>query len=331
MKILLLSSKDTERYGGSQPHKYRKMVTALEAGGFSVIHRFVTTKDDLFRQRAKEKPDLVFSGVDSTQDSDGNQSIADILDVEGVPYVGSNSKGLKAVLHKDIAKRLWEANGIKTPEFFVFNTSGKIKGNGNIHQEDFPLIVKPICMGGSRGITDESVVYNVEELSCQVEKIIEQFSHQRVLVEKFLSDCREFTVSIIGNGQDMMVMPSELVPQNGKRPLVLTHEIKDEEPSNRLVEPEFVMQKSLNRRLSIFAAKMFDICGLRDYARVDIMMDNEDLLYAIEINGQTVFESYFLSGPRGIGMDYNATVNAVIYASILRHQKQTNPDRTTDK
>ena len=332
MKILLLSSEDPERYGGSQPHEYRKIAATLEVGGFSAIHRFVTTKDDLLRQIAEEKPKLVFSGVDCTQDSDGNQSIADILDAEGIPYVGSNSKSLKAALHKDITKRIWEANGIKIPEFFVFNhktkslvseasASGKIESSDIIPQEAFPLIVKPMCKGGSRGITDESVVYNVEELSCQVLKIIEQFGRQRVLAEKFISDKREFTVSIIGNGPNKLLMPSELVPQNGKRPLVLTHEIKDGEPGNRPVEPEFVKQDSLRRRLSMLAAKMFDTCGLRDYARADIMMDSEGSLYGIEINGQTVFESYFLTGPGGVGMDYTATVNAVIYASILRHQK----------
>ena len=157
MKILLLSSKDTEKYGGSQPHKYRKMATALEAGGFSAIHCFVTTKDDLICQIAKEKPNLVFSGVDSTQDSDGNQSIADILEVEGVSYVGSDSKGLKTVLHKDIAKRLWEANNIKTPEFFIFTTSEKIENGDTVHQESFPLIVKPLCMGGSRGRSEKEL------------------------------------------------------------------------------------------------------------------------------------------------------------------------------
>lgn len=321
MKILLLSSEEPERYGGSQPHEYRKMTAALEAGGFSVIHRFVTTKNDLLHQIVKEELDIVFSGVDCTQDSDGNQSIVDILDAEGIPYVGSNSKGLKAALHKDIAKKIWKANGIKTPEFFVFNSSEEIENNDTIPKDVFPLIVKPMCKGGSRGITDESVVHSAEELSWQVERVIEQFGSKTVLAEKFLTDIREFTVSIIGNGPDKLLLPSELVPQNGKRPLVLTHETKDGEPGNRPVEPEFVKQDSLRRRLSMLATKMFNTCGLRDYARADIMMDSEDSLYAIEINGQTVFESYFLTGPAGIGMDYNATVNAVIYASILRHQK----------
>lgn len=329
MKILLLSSADPERYGGSHPNEYGKMTAALEASGFSVSHRFVTTEDDLLRQVTEERPDLVFSAVDCTQDSDGNQSIADILDDEGIPYVGSDSKGLKKALHKDISKRIWGANGIKTPEFFVFNASGKIESGTSrrrrsddiIPQEAFPLIVKPMCKGGSRGITDESVVHNVEELSRQVERIIGQFGSQRVLAEKFLSDRREFTVSIIGNGLSKLLMPSELVPQNGDRPPVLTHEIKDGEPGKRLVEPKFVTQNSLRRRLAMLAAKMFDTCNLRDYARADIMMDSEGSLYAVEINGQTVFESYFLMGPAGIGMDYKATVKAVIDAAMLRYQK----------
>ncbi len=66
---------------------------------------------------------------------------------------------------------------------------------------------------------------------------------------------------------------------------------------------------------------MFDVCGLRDYARGDIMMDMRGRLHAIEINAQTVFESYFLTGPKSVGMNYASAVNSVIYAAILRHQE----------
>ncbi len=318
MKMLLLSSENLQKYGGSYPGEYKRMVEALKKGGVDALHVFVTTKDNLLKQLDKEKPDLVFSGIDRTQDSDGNQSIAEILNALGIPYVGSNQAGLDAALDKAKAKRLWEAYQINTPGYFVL-TPHRLD---IVPSDAYPLIVKPIDSGGSRGITSESVVRDGRELSRQVKKVMNKFGYKRVLAEKFLGKAREFTISVIGNGANKLIMPSELVSQNGrKRPLVLTHSIKDGKPGARPVEPEVVEDGTLRRRLCQMEARMFDVCGLKDYARGDIMMDMRGRLHAIEINAQTVFESYFLMGPKSVGMDYVSTVNSVIYAAILRHQE----------
>ena len=318
MKMLLLSSENPEKYGGSRPKEYKRMVRALKKGGVDALHVFITTKDNLLKQLEAEKPDLVFSGIDQTQDSDGNQSIAEILDALGIPYVGSNQAGLDTALDKAKAKGLWEASQINTPKYFVL-TPHRLD---IVPPDAYPLIVKPIDSGGSRGITSESVVRSGKELSRQVKRVVNRFGYKRVLAEKFLGKAREFTISVIGNGGNKLIMPSELVSQNGrKRPLILTHSIKDGEPGTRPVEPEVMEDGPLRRRLCRMAVKMFDVCGLRDYARVDIMMDMRERLHAIEINAQTVFESYFLTGLKRVGMNYASTVNSVIYAAILRHQK----------
>ena len=318
MKMLLLSSENPEKYGSSRPKEYKRMIKSLKKGGVDALHAFVTTKDNLIKLLKAKKPDLVFSGIDRTQDSDGNQSIAQILDASGIPYVGSNQAGLDVALDKAKAKRLWKAHQVNTPEHFVL-TSHRLD---IVPSDAYPLIVKPMRKGGSHGITNESVVRNERELSRQVKRVVNRFGYKRVLAEKFLGKAREFTISVIGNGANKLIMPSVLALQNGrKRPLVLTHSIKDGKPGVRPVEPEIVEDGPLRRRLCRMAAKMFDVCGLRDYARVDIMMDMRGRLHAIEINAQTVFESYFLTGPESVGMDYASTVNSVIYAAILRHQK----------
>lgn len=329
MKMLLLSSQEPEKYGGSCPQEYKKMTEALKKGGVDAVHLFVTTEDDLLQQISMEKPDLVFSGIDRTQDSDGNQPIAKILDSLGIDYVGSNQAGLDTALDKDKAKRVWKVYRINTPKYFVLTpyrkTKSKIREANRLDivpSDVYPLIVKPMLKGGSRGITSKSIVRNGEELFRQVKRVVDKFRCKRVLAEKYLDKAREFTISIIGNGANKLIMPSELVPQNGrKRPPVLTHSIKDGKPGTRPVEPVAVEDGLLRRRLCRMATKMFDVCGLMDYARADIMMDTRGVLYAIEINAQTVFESYFLTGLESVGMDYTSTVNSVIYAAILRYQK----------
>ncbi len=69
----------------------------------------------------------------------------------------------------------------------------------------FPLIVKPLHEDASIGITIDSVVFSEKQLQDRVAWIIETF-HEYALVEQYI-DGREINVSIIGNGNDIDVLP----------------------------------------------------------------------------------------------------------------------------
>src|SRR5690606_34728294 len=90
---------------------------------------------------------------------------------------------------------------IPNSKFFVIdnlNQTGKINLS-------FPLIVKPISEGSSKGIFSSSFVRTKKELINEIERILFEY-RQPALVEEFLPG-REFTVAILGNGNEAQVLP----------------------------------------------------------------------------------------------------------------------------
>lgn len=311
MRLLILSSPDPKRYGGSKPEVYERMRAALERAGIEAIHRFVTTRERLVEDLEELRPDLVYAAIDRTIEEDGWHRISELLEEMGLPYVGSDPVGLETALFKDRAKSIWVKEGIRTPEFFVLSSPSDLP---HLSPDRFPVIVKPLGGGGSRGITESCVAFNLDQLK----KAVDEMGGE-LIVERYIRG-REFTVSIIGNGGGKLIAPSELVPRTRHRPLVITYQIKEGPVGTRPVEPEPVEGERLRKELAGFAEAMFDSCGLRDYGRADIIMDERGEMHAIEINAQPVFESYFLTGFRPLGLGFDEVVNLVIYASILRHR-----------
>jgi|GEM_PF-2272207 len=317
MRMIIFSSQFPELYGGSRPKEYKRMARALERVDIEPIHRFVTTLDRLIRDIEEYKPDLVFAAIDHTTDEDGRQRISPLLEKMKIAYVGSNPDGLNNALSKVKAKEIWARYGIRTPRIFRLESVSDID---DIPPESYPLILKPIIGGGSRGITEDNVFYTGEQLKRRLEELISQ-SKSGLFAERYIHG-REFTISIMGNGKGKIIAPSELVPRKGSKPIVITHRMKEGIPGTRPIEPEPLHDKPLRDRLAEFAERMYDACSLRDYGRADVIMDDEGRLYAIEINGQPVFESYYLTGFKGLGMDYEAVVAGVIYASIRRWRSE---------
>ena len=68
----------------------------------------------------------------------------------------------------------------------------------------FPAFVKPIAEGTGKGCESASVVNSSEELAAAAAKLLARY-HQPVLVETYLPG-REFTVGIVGNGEEARVI-----------------------------------------------------------------------------------------------------------------------------
>jgi len=119
-----------------------------------------------------------------------------ILEMQGIPYVGSGILAHSLALNKAVAKQVFRFHNVSTPAFQVFRT-GKEELNTNLV---FPLIVKPACEGSGFGIHKDSEVFNEEALLKKVRELLTQYQPP-VIVEEFIEG-RECTVGIIGNGEN---------------------------------------------------------------------------------------------------------------------------------
>ncbi|MFQ5474903.1 MAG: hypothetical protein ACE5DM_03640, partial [Candidatus Nanoarchaeia archaeon] len=310
MKLVSLSNKDTEKKGGSKIDVYNKFIECAKGAGIEGQHHFVTDTRELLSLLREFEPDVVYSGAYYTDDGD---NVHEVLDANGVPYIGSSPEALELVISKSRLKEAWRDAGVPTPDFVVVR-------DGDVsplkEAKNFPYIVKPATEGNSRGMDEGSVVHNPDELRARCELLHREFGYDDILAEKYMGrKIREFTIGIIGEGDRKIVMPAELVCRSGVRPLFIDTSMKDDpDYKNREVFAAPLIDQPRRDQVIELAGLMFDVAGVRDYARCDILTDEEGNLGAIEINGQSQIESYFITGGKGVGMDECQTRNAIFLA-----------------
>ncbi len=317
MKALVLSSEDWQKRGGSELTVYTNMIAALARGGITAEHKFVSTTQKLLEDIDSFGAQIVYSGAYHTFDSDGvKNNVHGILDARNIPYVGSDESTLELVLNKPAAKQAWRNAGILTPSFF------NLFGGEEFHESHFPLLIKPSNEGSSRGIDARCVVYNNEQLTDVVDELRSE-GFEDLFAETYLgTGRREFTVGVIG-GEHKLVGPSEMINNiDGEISLVITSEMKEGEQGTRLFEPDPVPPGLLRDAVISVASRMYAVAGMQDYGRCDVIMGEDKKLYAIEINGQSVIESYFLTGMRGLDIGYDAAINGLFLSAISRNIKQ---------
>jgi D-alanine-D-alanine ligase len=147
-----------------------------------------------------KKWDMVFNIAEGLY-GDGRESVVPaILDQYRIPYVFSGPVIMGVSLNKNMAKLIVGAAGVPiSPGCLVTELGDLNKCNLN-----YPLFVKPVSEGTGKGINQNSLVHNFEELAKIVDWIINEF-RQPALVEEYLPG-REFTVGIIGTGDKAFVV-----------------------------------------------------------------------------------------------------------------------------
>jgi D-alanine-D-alanine ligase len=231
------------------------------------------------------QPDVVFNLCESVYgNSCWEMNIPALLDLFRIPYTGSPPLTLGLCQDKGKVKDILQSQGILTPRYKIFERAvGPVKGN------IFPIIVKPLHEDGSLGITRESVVFDDEMLSKQIQYIIEQYQ-QPALVEEFV-DGRELNVGLIETNGSVGILPiSEIdyteFPEG--IPKICGYEAKwvvesAEFQKTKPVCPaplEWLMEKKVGH----IASRVFKLFECRDYARVDIRIDREGKIYVLEVN-----------------------------------------------
>jgi D-alanine-D-alanine ligase len=230
-------------------------------------------------------PDVAFNLCESVY---GNtcweMNVPALLDLFRIPYTGSPPLTLGLCQDKGKVKDILLSRGIPTPRYKIFDRGvHSIKGNL------FPMIVKPLHEDGSLGISKESVVFNNEALTRQIQYVIEKY-HQPALVEEFIQG-RELNVGLMETNGKVGVLPiSEIDYSEFPEgiPKICGYEAKwvpesTEYQKSKPICPaplEWVMQK----RVEHIALKVFRLFGCRDYGRVDIRIDPEGKIYVLEVN-----------------------------------------------
>ena len=213
MKVAILSNLFKERSEYKEVEEDlmevgRAVKRVLEAAGHEAL--FFDVNERTFEELRKSDIDMAFNVCERFNGSSlFEPHIASMLELLDIPYTGSGPLTLATCINKVRVKEILMHHGILTPNYQVFYSRNK-KLDPDLK---FPLIVKPVCMDNSIGITADAVAKNEEELRSKVSYIIRTYD-QPALAEEFIEG-KEITVGILGNGRNATVLPlSEVVFKN---------------------------------------------------------------------------------------------------------------------
>ncbi|MFO0929818.1 MAG: hypothetical protein U0736_22800 [Gemmataceae bacterium] len=165
----------------------------LREAGYQADRLGVTgNPQELLDGLCSHRPDAVVNLFEGTADDNASELYAaGLLEWLGVPYTGCPFQTLVLARSKHLAKRLFQADGLPTAPFFVADGSAPLTACP-LH---FPVIVKPAQQDASVGVTQNSVVTDLDGLNRQVRYVVDQFG-QPALVEEFIRG-RELTFALV--------------------------------------------------------------------------------------------------------------------------------------
>ncbi|MEM2122533.1 MAG: ATP-grasp domain-containing protein [Candidatus Bathyarchaeia archaeon] len=289
----------------------------------------IEADESAYTRFLKARPDIVFNIAEGLRGPYREAFIPSILEFLQIPYTGSGPLTLSICLDKSLTKQMLSYHGVPTPEFRVASSTREV--NEVIEGWVFyPCIVKPVHEGSSIGVWNDSVVEDPSQLSSRLKRAISRY-RQPAIVERLLPG-REFTVGILGNGRQAKALPIieirfDSLPE-GSKP-VYSYEAKwiwdtPIKPLDIFECPAQVDGK-LSRNIEGAALAAYKILGCRDWARIDIRLDERDVPNVLEVNPLPGIlpdprdNSCMPKAARAAGMEYNELILTVLEIACRRY------------
>ena len=288
--------------------------------------------------------DIVFNIAEGLRGVNREAHVPAICEFYGIPYSASDPFTLSLCLDKARTKEVLAYHGVPTAAFSVVRGNGE-RGTGNgepvpsaarsdqplfpVPGSRFPVFVKPIHEGSSKGITESNYCRNQDELQAQVEFLLERY-RQPVLIEDYLPGA-EFTCAVLGNGESARVLPIvgmnfEALP-SGALP-VYGFEAKwiwdrPEEPLE-IFECPARIDEELRRTIEHVVLRAYHVLGCRDWSRIDVRLDAAGKPNVVEVNPlpgilpNPADNSCFPKAARAAGMSYDELIQACLVHAAER-------------
>lgn len=228
--------------------------------------------------------DVVFPVLHGPMGEDG--TVQGLLELAGIPYVGSNVLGSALAMDKAMAKLILERHGIPQAPWMLVHRRDWERDPGTVagsigDQFGYPCFVKPANMGSSVGV---SKVHNPTELGAAME--LASRLDRRIVVEMGVN-ARELEVSVLGNDEPIASVVGEVVSVNE----FYDYSAKYVDEGSQLIVPADIPDEvqAEVQRVAVNAFTALDLAGL---ARVDFFLDvNSGQVLLNEVNTMPGFTS----------------------------------------
>lgn len=205
-----------------------------------------------------------------------------LLDMLGVPALGSDALTLSLSLDKAWTKDVVAAAGVPVPAQRSVAHPDDLE-NGSF-PGPFPLFVKPRWEGTAKGIDAGARVEDRAALVARVGEVVARY-RQPALVEPFLPG-PEYTVTVVGHGPPRALPVLQRALE--RRSDIGLHAVESGEGGLDHHTPG-ALDAGLEAELARQALTAFDALACRDFARADFKLDAEGRPFFLEINPLPTF------------------------------------------
>jgi len=244
----------------------KAILKALTEKGYTVTA--IDVGEDIGEKLVRGKIECAFLALHGRFGEDG--TIQGMLELMRIPYTGSDVLASALAMHKIMAKKFFLCEKIPTPRFEVLQREEIKKGLQKKISLPLPVVVKPAREGSTIGI---SIVRKEEELIPALKKAVEY--DEEILIEEFMKG-KEITVGIL---EDIPLPMIEIVPKSG---------FYDFHSKYTKGETQYILPARISREKYLYAQeislKAFQTLGCSGVARVDLMTDENENPFVIDIN-----------------------------------------------
>lgn len=263
---------------------------------------------------ADDPPDLVFYLVEAIEGRAGLQHLpASVLEVLGISFTGAPSAALQLTTNKLAAKRLLRRAGLRTPDWVEDPQSAAA---------DRLWIVKAVDEDASLGL-DAGAVVAGSEVARRIAEMRARFGG-RWFAEAFVEG-REFNVPLLEGSEGPEVLPIGEIDFSDypkDRPAIVDYDAKWRpgsptwETTPRIFTPR-PGDRRLREHLGQLARSVWDLFGLRGYARVDVRVDAQGRPWILEVNANPCLsaDAGFVAALEEAGLDQRAAVCRILAAA----------------
>ncbi len=293
-------------------------VTLIEANEFA------------FERLRDERPEIVFNIAEGLYGISREAQVPACLEMLQIPYTGSDPLTLAICLDKSRTKEILAYYHIPTPRFIVGQNPSEVSRSSL----NFPLMVKPLHEGSSKGIFNSSVVRSGDEMAREMERIVTLYN-EPALIEEYLTG-REFTVALMGNGEEVSVLPIVEIKFDSLPPQVnpiYSFEAKwiwdRRDAPLDIFECPAAISLSLQKEIEEICRKAYRVLRCRDWCRIDVRLDAAGKPQILELNPLPGIlpnpkdNSCFPKAARVAGLSYSQLIQGVLALAAQRSRLVT--------
>ncbi|MEV5238018.1 hypothetical protein AB0K89_02625 [Streptomyces cinnamoneus] len=296
-----------------EPETVRTIAAALEGLGHRCVP--IGALPQLMQRLLRgERWDMVFNLAEGHHGFGREAQVPALLEEWRIPFTFSDPLCLCLCLHKPTAQLLLRQAGVPTAPFTVVRRPGDVDGVGL----SFPLFVKPVAEGTSKGVGPDSRVTDARQLRRTCTELLERHG-QPVLVERYLPG-PEYTVGVLGTGAAARAIgvSQHLFDEDG--PPVLTGWGKANAGSTPL-RTRLLNGDGPARDMAGLAVRAWRELGCRDAGRVDLRCDEGGTPHVLDVNplpGLCPAYSFLPLQWEGAGRPYHELIAHIVASAAER-------------